>query len=150
MAFNPYEASPSEEEEEQCRLQAKLAAVNASPLLNIAGIYLQAGDNIDKLHSGLQFIQDTIIPKYPDMKLYGSVFIPTRKFLAQMKFRPWGGVYLSDGYLNRVDEACMLTKRVLEVYKEFNVVPLVETDLASSSSDGDVNSRAASILGVEF
>lgn len=131
-------------------MQAKLAAVNASPLLNIAGIYLQAGDDIDKLHSGLQFIQDTIKTKYPDMKVFGSIFIPTRKFLSQMKFRPWGGVYLSDDYLNSVDGARTSTKRVLTVYKEFNVVPLVETDLANNSGDGDVNSWAANILGVDF
>jgi hypothetical protein len=33
------------------------------------------------------------------MRVYGSVFLPSRQFLARMKFRPWNGVHLSKKYL---------------------------------------------------
>lgn len=28
------------------------------------------------------------------IQVYGSVLVPSKKLLAQMKFRPWGGVFL--------------------------------------------------------
>ena len=40
----------------------------------------------------------------------GSVFLPSRKLLAQMKFRPWNGVFLSDEYLGSVEAATAITR----------------------------------------
>lgn len=38
----------------------------------------------------------------------------------QMKFRPWGGVYLSEEYLSGVEAADEATRRILDVYREFS------------------------------
>lgn len=36
-----------------------------------------------------------------------------------MKFRPWGGVFLTDEYLASVESADAVTRRLLDVYREY-------------------------------
>ena len=47
--------------------------------------------------------------------------------LAQQKFRPWSGVFLSKDYLDSVDKARGITVQMLQLYRRFDVTPLVET-----------------------
>lgn len=49
------------------------------------------------------------------------------RLLAQMKFRPWNGVFLSDEYLSSVESATQITKELLACYRKHEVVPLLET-----------------------
>ena len=51
------------------------------------------------------------------------------RLLAQMKFRPWHGVFLSDEYLSSVEAATRITKDLLACYRKHNIVPLLETAL---------------------
>ena len=59
--------------------------------------------------------------------VYGSVLVPSARLLAQLRFRPWRGVLLSQQFLGSVlgAEAAML--EVLQVYRRHGVVPLVES-----------------------
>jgi hypothetical protein len=55
------------------------------------------------------------------------VFLPSARLLAQMRFRPWNGVFLSEEYLGSVEGAERLTRALLQLYARYGVVPLVET-----------------------
>lgn len=82
--------------------------------------------------------------------IHGSVFVPSkrcddrgllllsvdwlrRRLLAQMRFRPWHGVFLSDAYLSGVDAAMECTRQLLTVYAQHGVVPLVESAVRSEA-----------------
>ena len=49
------------------------------------------------------------------------------RLLAQQKFRPWNGVFLSDEYLSGVEGARDITVALLRIYKCYEVIPLVES-----------------------
>ncbi|KAI3428171.1 hypothetical protein D9Q98_006552 [Chlorella vulgaris] len=66
-------------------------------------------------------------PQRQPVRVYGSVLVPSKKQLAAMKFRPWGGVFLSDEYLSSVEAADAITRRLVGVYADQGVLPLVET-----------------------
>lgn len=59
--------------------------------------------------------------------MVGSVLLPSPRLLAQFKFRPWNGVFLSDEYLSGVAQADAITRQVVQLYREFGVEPLIET-----------------------
>lgn len=62
--------------------------------------------------------------------ILGSIFLPTKRFLAQMRFRPWRGVFLKEnGFLESVESAERCCAATLGVYRKFGVTPLVETAL---------------------
>lgn len=63
----------------------------------------------------------------------GSVFVPSKQLLAQMRFRPWNGVFLDEGYLASVDAAEGLTASLLQEYHTAGVVPLVESRVATDA-----------------
>ena len=67
------------------------------------------------------------------------------RLLAQMKYRPWNGVFLSDEYLSSVEAANKLTQELLKVYEKFGVTPLLETALRTST---DVKSAYA-LVGIK-
>lgn len=66
-------------------------------------------------------------PQRQPVRVYGSVLVPSKKQLAAMKFRPWGGVFLSNEYLSSVEAADAITRRLVGVYADQGVLPLVET-----------------------
>ena len=57
--------------------------------------------------------------------------VAARRLLAQMKYRPWNGVFLSDKYLSGVEAAEGITASVLELYHQYGVQPLVESNISS-------------------
>lgn len=52
---------------------------------------------------------------------------PSCRLLAQMRFRPWVGVFLSERYLGSVDAAEAITREVVGLYAEYGVAVLVES-----------------------
>ncbi|KAL4858481.1 hypothetical protein ACK3TF_001456 [Chlorella vulgaris] len=72
-------------------------------------------------------------PQRQPVRVYGSVLVPSKKQLAAMRFRPWGGVFLSDAYLSSVEAADAITRRLVSVYADHGVLPLVETAVESES-----------------
>ena len=53
------------------------------------------------------------------------------RLLAQMRFRPWNGVFLSEDYLGSIEAAERITSELLEAYRQHGVVPLVESAVRS-------------------
>ena len=47
------------------------------------------------LERGLDYIKTLGRDSPAPLPVLGSVLLPSKKLIAQMKFRPWGGVFLS-------------------------------------------------------
>ena len=54
------------------------------------------------------------------------------RLLAQMRFRPWSGVFLSSNFLSDVSKAEKISSELLNVYHKHGVTPLVETSIAKT------------------
>ncbi len=88
-------------------------------------MYLQFGSDVGILSDSLNYLNSAIDPS--KVKVYGSVFLPSKQLLNRMKFRPWKGLLLSEQFLNSVDDAENIVKQMLVLYKEHNVTPIIET-----------------------
>ena len=126
VAFNSYLKSNDEKLSEKERMENKLS----SKL--IKSIWLQFGTDLNLLEIEIDFLNKL---KYSygnnNINIYGSLFIPSKQFLARFNFRPWLGVYLSKEYLNSLDSAYKITKDILRIYSKNNVIPLIETEFSS-------------------
>jgi hypothetical protein len=68
--------------------------------------------------------------RLPDcLPVFGSVFLPTPRLLASLRFRPWAGVHLGDDYLGSLPGAEAATRRLVRAYAARGVVPLIEAEL---------------------
>ena len=129
VAFNPYLFEDCDYEVERNRLIEKLDSYF------VKSIWLQFGSEVKQLVREINFLNKMIgnsqnlIDKGID--IYGSVFIPSRQFLARFKFRPWRGVYLSNKYLNSLEESSKITRKIIDFYSSNNIIPLVETELST-------------------
>ena len=140
IAFNPYFPDPKSRSIEINRLHEKLASGMVS------SIYLQFGSDMTLLKEGLTEVQnaldtyeklDILKRKNPkDIKVIGSVMIPSKVLLARMKFRPWNGVFLSESFLSDVPTAEKIVLEMLATYRSFGVEPLIET---AFKTDNDAN-----------
>merc|ERR1711935_1212667 len=61
-----------------------------------------------------------------DVGIAGSLFLPTKKLIAQQKFRPWNGVFLCPLFLNGAEEATAIVSEMIQVYNANNVEMLWE------------------------
>jgi hypothetical protein len=125
VAFNPFLPERADRERERARLRLKLGTGKVS------AVWLQLGSDLNLLEDGLRFVRQVLLPSHPELRVYGSVFIPSRQLLAQMRFRPWSGVFLDDDYLSSVASAEAVTRRVVELYARFGVETLIETPIRS-------------------
>ncbi len=127
VAFNPYLLEENAYKMERSRLIDKLNSYF------VQSIWLQFGSEINQLAEELNFINKRIdnTQKFIDneIKIYGSLFIPSKQFLARFKFRPWRGVYLSNKYLNSLDESTKITNQIIDFYLNNSIIPLIETEL---------------------
>jgi hypothetical protein len=135
---NPYFPDAKNRSIEVDRLSAKLATGMVST------IYLQFGSDISLLKEGLLAINkalesygasDSKLKRRDskEVKVIGSVMIPSKQLLARMKFRPWNGVYLSETFLGGVTAAEGIVLEILDIYRDFGVEPLVETAFKNDS-----------------
>ena len=133
VAFNPY-LPDSMFEEELSRLEHKLNTCV------VKSVWLQFGTDYELLMHRIQLIKG-IISRYninneiSNTLIYGSVLIPSKKFLSRFKFRPWKGVYCCDNFLESVDYAIDIVSNLLMVYKKNNILPIIET---STSTDKEI------------
>ena len=129
VAHNPYFTEENDINLERDNLIKK---VN-SGLVN--SIWLQFGADHNHLNREIKFIKKLIMDQSKlfniDIKLYGSILVPSKQFLARFKFRPWKGVYLSQNFLNSLEFSSYITKRIYKIYLENNITPLIETDCTS-------------------
>ena len=129
IAFNPYISFIEEITEERKRLIEKLS----SGIIN--SVWLQLGSDFNLLEESILFLlKKTMNNNFyddHDIKLYGSLFIPSKQSLARFKFRPWKGVYFSDKYLNSIEKANSITIDILKVYQKYKIDLLIESECSS-------------------
>ena len=128
VAFNPYLSSIKEIEEERKRLIEKLS----SGIVN--SVWLQLGSDFNLLEKSILFLIKNINNNFyndKEIKLYGSLFVPSKQSLARFKFRPWKGVFFSDQYLNSVEKANSITREILKVYQKYKIDLLIESECSS-------------------
>lgn len=121
VAYNPYYPAVSDQQEENKRLEGKLATGR------VAKIYLQFGTDLDRLKKGLDFCRTTaknyskVAKTNVDISLAGSLFSPTAQLIAQQKFRPWNGVFLSREFLSGQEHASAIVVEIMKVYQSNHV-----------------------------
>ena len=136
VAFNPYLNSILFKKE-IIKLEKKLQ----SGL--VKSVWIQFGTDFTLLESRIGILKKLIFAakkanyNKTNIKLFGSILIPSKQFLARFKYRPWKGVYCSKEFLESVDSASNLVTNLLKFYKKFDIYPLIETDV---SNDDKLNS----------
>lgn len=133
VAYNPYFPDDGNLRDEEERLRMKLATGLVSH------IWLQFGSDINHLKKAMEFLGSLNL-RASGIKVYGSILIPTKQFLARMKFRPWNGVFLSESFLADVDVATAIVGDILDVYRENDVEVLVETAMRTEKDIMTMNS----------
>ena len=127
VAFNPYLPSISFEQE-TIRLEKKLE----SGLVN--SIWIQFGTDTLLIEKRIKKLKNIILSvknrhsTISDVKIYGSVLIPSKQFLSRFKYRPWKGVYCSSDFLNSIEYANKLIRDLFLIYKRHNILPIIETN----------------------
>ena len=132
IAYNPYLEKYYKDTSERERLDRKIS----SGLIN--SIWFQYGTDIKVLQNEVNYLMK--VAKYEKLNLFGSLLIPSKQFIARFKFRPWKGVHISENCLCSLDEFYDFTKDLVFFYKKNNIVPVIETDFASSEKLNSVYS----------
>ena len=127
VAYNPFFPDPAEYLQEQTRLTQKIATGLVSK------IYIQFGTDLDRLRSALVHLQSLQHQReekelLPKLEICGSIFLPTKKLIAQQKFRPWNGVFLSEEFLDSssTHNARGIVVQMMRLYQDFGCEILVE------------------------
>ena len=129
VAFNPYLPGLLFDDE-LLRLEKKLQSGLVS------SIWIQFGTDYKLLKSRIEILKNIISStmrnnsKISNIIVFGSILIPSKQFLARFKFRPWKGVYCSSEFLESVDLANNLVSQLLLTYKEYNICPIIETNIS--------------------
>ena len=71
------------------------------------------------------------VAKEKKLNLFGSLFIPSKQFIARFKFRPWKEVYISEKCLSALDNFFDFTNDLVSFYKNNNITPVIESDFSS-------------------
>jgi hypothetical protein len=108
IAYNPY---LKDMEKENDRLAKKLSRNS------IKCVYLQIGEDLVKLKKAINHIQ-SINKK---ITIWVSVLIPSQKLLSKIAFRPWGGVFLSNEFLNNLEFADQKTREIVDFCNDNNL-----------------------------
>lgn len=85
VAYNPFFPEEQDLADERRRLEQKLETGLVSK------VYLQFGTDLDRLRSSLQELKAMQAQAEHNFDICGSIFLPTKKLIAQQKFRPWNG-----------------------------------------------------------
>ena len=129
VAFNPYFPDDSHCKLERDRLIDKLNSCF------VKSIWLQFGSEINQLIREINYLSQKIFNSQKlidkEIKIYGSLFIPSKQSLARFKFRPWRGVYLSNKYLNSIKDSTIATKTIVDFYLNNSIIPLIETEFST-------------------
>lgn len=128
VAFNPFFPSEKEYEEEKMRLQQKLDR-------GVDKVYLQFGTSLERLQTSLQFLTELQTTSTQRFDICGSVFLPTKKLIAQQKFRPWNGVFLSEEFLASEDGARGIVLQLMRLYEKYGCEILIEAPGVRNEKD---------------
>ena len=124
IAYNPYLKKYYKISSERERFERKIA----TGLIN--SIWFQYGTDIKVLHNEVNYIKNFV--KDEKLNLFGSLFIPSKQFIARFKFRPWKEVYISEKCLFALDNFFDFTSDLVSFYKNNNITPVIESDFSSS------------------
>tara|TARA_Y100001968_G_scaffold109500_1_gene99052 strand:- start:5275 stop:6120 length:846 start_codon:yes stop_codon:yes gene_type:complete len=133
VAFNPY-LPRLLFDKEILRLEKKLQSGLVS------SIWIQFGTDYQLLETRIEILKRLIIStakydhKISKIRLFGSILIPSKQFLARFKFRPWRGVYCSKDFLESVENANKLIIKLLKTYKNYEIYPIIETNTSNDDS----------------
>ena len=126
IAYNPYLKNYYSNFYERDRFEEKIDTGL------IKSVWLQFGTDLDLLQNEIDFLKRSISYKYKEenIKIYGSMLIPSRQFIARFKFRPWKEVYIAREYLYSLEEFNNFTKNLFCLYKDNNIIPVIETEFS--------------------
>ena len=124
IAYNPYLKKYYKISSERERFEKKFS----TGLIN--SIWFQYGTDIKVLQNELTYLKK--ITKDEKLNLFGSLFIPSKQFIARFKFRPWKEVYISEKCLFALDNFFDFTSDLVSFYKNNNITPVIESDFSSS------------------
>ena len=93
VVFNPF-YTDMEVEKNRLRQKLKYSFVNQ--------VYLQLGENLDKLTYGLEYIKSV---QTTNLTIIGSILQPSVTILNQFNIRQWNGVYFSEDFLSDLEYA---------------------------------------------
>ena len=125
IAYNPYLKKYYKISTERERFERKIS----TGLIN--SIWFQYGTDINVLQNEVTYLK--YVAKEEKLNLFGSLFIPSRQFIARFKFRPWKEVYISEKFLNALDNFFDFTNDLVSFYEKNNITPLIESDFSSSN-----------------
>ncbi len=123
-AYNPYLKKYYNISSERDRFERKFS----TGLIN--SIWFQYGTDIEVLQNEVTYLNN--IAKDEKLNLFGSLFIPSKQFIARFKFRPWKEVYISEKYLYFIENFFDFTSDLVSFYKDNNITPVIESDFSSS------------------
>jgi len=132
IAYNPYLKKYYNITSERERFERKIS----TGLIN--SIWFQYGTDIKVLQNELAYLKK--IAKNEKLNLFGSLFIPSKQFIARFKFRPWKEVYISEKCLFALDNFFEFTSDLVSFYKNNNINPVIESDFLSSEKLNSVYS----------
>ena len=124
IAYNPYLKKYYNIYSERERFEKKIS----TGLIN--SIWFQYGTDIEVLQNEVTFLENAA--KDEKLKLFGSLFVPSKQFIARFKFRPWKEVYISDKFLYSLENFFYFTSDLVSFYKRNNITPVIESDFSSS------------------
>ena len=130
IAYNPYLENYYDIYGERERFQKKFSMGLTK------SIWLQFGTDIPLLEAEINYLKkyicnDSLNLKDQKVKVFGSLLIPSRQFISRFKFRPWKGVYISEKYLYSLESFNEFIKDLLELYLEYNIYPIIETECST-------------------
>ncbi|MDC3148844.1 hypothetical protein OA502_01215 [Prochlorococcus sp. AH-716-I05] len=123
IAFNPYLKKYYRIPFERERFERKIS----TGLIN--SIWFQYGTDIKVLQNELSYLKN--VAKDEKLNLFGSLFIPSKQFIARFKFRPWKEVHISKKFLYSLDNFFDFTSDLVSFYKKNNITPVIESDFSS-------------------
>ena len=132
IAYNPYLKKYYNILSERERIEKKIS----TGLIN--SIWLQYGTDIKVLHNEVDYLKD--VAKNEKLNLFGSLFIPSKQFIARFKFRPWKEVYISEKCLYDYENFFDFTCDLVSFYKKNNITPVIESDFSTSKKLNSVYS----------
>jgi len=128
VAFNPFFQNEEDLNEEKERLMKKIKTGK------VHKIYLQFGTDIERLRFSLDWLSE-LRKDHNNLSICGSIFLPTKKLIAQQKFRPWNGVFLSDEFLSGEKEATRIVQNLIKLYNDFGCGILFEAPGVRNEKD---------------
>ena len=124
IAYNPYLKKYYKISSERERFERKFS----TGLIN--SIWFQYGTDIKVLQNEVTYLKN--VAKDEKLNIFGSLFIPSKQFIARFKFRPWKEVYISERCLYSLDNFFDFTRDLVSFYEKNNITPVIESDFSSS------------------